>query len=91
MFSRLFRILGKKSDGLDCGGLRDVSSDYLEGTLPESTQENIRSHLSWCPGCSAFVNTLRDTISRLKALPFHKAPPSFRQRLLERLKSEGDK
>ena len=91
MFSWPFRILGNKFDRLYCKELRDLSSDYLEGTLPDSAQEKIRGHLSWCPRCSAFVNTLRDTISRLKTLPFHKAPPSFRQRLLERLKSEGDK
>ncbi len=91
MFYWLFRILGRKFDRLFCMELRDVSSDYLEETLPDSTQEKIRSHLRWCPGCSAFVNTLGDTISRLKSLPFHKAPPSFRQGLSERLKSEADK
>ena len=91
LFSWLFRTLGRKIDKLYCMELRDVSSDYLEETLPDITQEKIRNHLSLCAGCSDFVNTLRDTISRLKTLPFHKAPPSFRQRLSERLKSEADK
>jgi anti-sigma factor RsiW len=49
-------------------------SDYLDGDLPPELCTKIRQHLSTCPECRAFTNTLRKTIEFCRRLSKHHVP-----------------
>ncbi len=71
---------------VDCNEVRRLSSDYIEDDLPEVKHSAIRTHLSNCGPCRAFVDTLGSTIGILSRLPPATAPASFKQSLMERIK-----
>ena len=84
---RSFRNIFKKGE-VDCEEVRRVSSDYLEEDLPPQRMSAVHSHLSNCGPCKAFVDTLSSTIGMLKRLPRVKAPETFKQSIMERIKRE---
>lgn len=73
---------------IDCRGVRELSSDYLEKDLPPSKRSIIQSHLSKCGPCQAFVDTLASTISILASLPRVSPPASFKRSILARTKKD---
>lgn len=84
-----------KRDGTDCGQVRESSSDYLEEDLPSSKLERIRAHLSGCPPCQSFVDSLASVVGMLTKLPDAQAPSNLKRSILDSVKSEeegrGDK
>ncbi len=78
---RLFRKRGE----MECPEVRKLSSDYLEGELPESVFDRFRFHLHQCENCNAFVATLRATINTLRGLPRREASPELKRRILEQM------
>lgn len=61
-------------------------SDYLDGELPPTTCEQMRSHIEACPTCLAFIQDLKRAIDRCRSLDFcHRtdAPPALRRLLTE--------
>lgn len=73
--------------GVHHDALRDLLSDYLDGSLPEAEQRQVEEHLARCPDCQAFCATLRATIDAVSGLPRAAAPRSARQRLLDLARS----
>ena len=69
----------------DCPEVRDLSSDFLEGSLPPSSRTKIQAHLRGCPSCTAFIKSLASTISLLGKLPKSKPPPSLKRNIRERV------
>ena len=88
MVSRLKRLFSRENKDLDCGEIRDLSSDYIDGDLEVSTVDRVKGHLERCGPCNAFVNTLRATVNMLGAIPGRKAPDGFRQSVREKLKAD---
>ena len=86
-----FRKIFYRSN-INCQEVRQLSSDYIEGELAPAKLSSIRSHLTWCGPCRAFVDTLAATIGALARLPRIAAPLSFKQSILERTQglSEGE-
>ena len=78
-----------KRGEVDCSDVRRLSSDYLEDDLPEVKHSAIRTHLSNCGPCRAFVETLASTIGILSRLPRVSAPSSFKESVMTRIK-RGD-
>jgi len=74
---------------VDCNEVRQLSSDYLEDDLPQVKHSAIRTHLSNCGPCRAFVETLASTIGILTRLPRVSAPSSFKESVMTRIK-RGD-
>ena len=87
----MFHPLGKlfRRQDVDCKETRRLSSDYLEENLTPSKFAAIRTHLSNCGPCRAFVDTLGATIGILSRLSPVSAPASFKQSLMERIKRGG--
>ena len=83
MVSRLIGSFWRRGTDKECKRIRDLSSDYIDSDLEEASADRVRSHLDWCPGCSAFVKTLTATVSLLRATPKRLAPDGFRQRVRE--------
>ena len=74
---------------VDCNDVRRLSSDYLDDDLPEVKHSAIRTHLSNCGPCRAFVETLASTIGILSRLPRVSAPSSLKESVMNRIK-RGD-
>lgn len=88
MTSRISRLF-KRDREVDCGHVRGVSSDYIEGELDEEAAAAVKAHLEWCNACRAFISTLRATIRLLGSSRRPGAPASFRERLRQRLGGEA--
>ena len=84
MISRLVRLFRRRE--LDCGEVREASSDYIDGELGSGESSRIRSHLERCGPCTAFVETLRATIDMLRSTAGPRAPAGFRERVQERIR-----
>ena len=69
----------------DCPEVRELSSEFLEGGLPPSSQTKIQAHLRVCPACTAFIKSLASTISLLGKLPKSKPPSSLKRNIRERV------
>ena len=68
--------------------VRAHASDYIDGELDEEAAEKVIVHLDKCHLCRAFFDTLRATIGLLGAAKGPGAPPTFRERLMQRLRKE---
>ena len=88
VLSRFSRLFGKKD--LDCVDVRNLSSDYLEGELPQSRLQKFRDHLSGCPPCQTFVDGLASMVGMLSKLPSIQAPQSLKESILEQTREQGD-
>jgi predicted anti-sigma-YlaC factor YlaD len=88
MVSRIKRRFNREEKDPDCGKVRDLSSDYIDGDMDTGGADRMRGHLEWCGPCNAFVNTLRSTVNLLRATPKSRAPDDFREKIRERLKTE---
>jgi len=75
----------------DCQEVHDLSSDFIDEEMDDTSATQIRSHLDKCPPCRAFVNSLKATVKLLRATPKNEAPPGFRQRVRDNLPTKpGD-
>lgn len=68
---------------LSCQKVKQMSSEYLEGTLGPKRLWEFNYHAERCKGCDAFVSSLRATIRALNSLPPQKAPEELKRRLRE--------
>ena len=89
MISRLKGLFNREDKDPDCGEIRGLSSDYIDGDLDAATAGRVKGHLEWCGPCNAFVNTLRATVNMLRATPRRKAPDGFRNRIREKLEADA--
>ena len=71
----------------DCAETRELASDYLEDDLAPRRRAAVQSHLDKCPPCRAFVEVLSTTIGLLGRLPRASVPASFRQTVMNRIKT----
>ena len=84
-----------KGGDADCRQVRESSSDYLEADLPSSKLGRIRAHLSGCPPCQSFVDSLASVVGMLTKLPDTQTPSALKQSILDSVRNEeegrGDK
>jgi hypothetical protein len=53
----------------------DLSSAYLENTLDETSRQSLEQHLLICPGCSAYLEQLQESVRLLSRLgPARQSP-----------------
>ena len=70
------------SDDLTCKELVEIVTDYLEGRLPPPYRLRFEQHLMICPGCSTYVEQMRDTIALVGALREEDVPRPAQEALL---------
>lgn len=56
-------------------------TDYLDGTLTESTKVELDEHLHWCHECHVVMNTTKKTIEIYRDNQIYELPESLRNRL----------
>ena len=91
MSGKLWGLLPFGNKELSCGKLRQMSSDFLDGTLGSKDLWKFNYHAERCTGCGAFISSLRATIQTLNSLPSQNAPEDLKQRLMEQFKEEKNK
>ena len=91
MSSKLWGIIfpfGNKD--LSCAKIREMSSEYLDGTLGPKSLWKFTYHSERCSGCSAFTSSLRASIQILNTLPKMEASEDLKQRLREQFPKESN-
>jgi predicted anti-sigma-YlaC factor YlaD len=67
---------------LECRGVVEVVTDYLEGALSASDALLIDRHLASCEGCRRYLQQMRITMDTLGRLGEDDVPVEMRERLL---------
>ena len=74
---------------MECGHVRELSSDFIDDDLDEADRKRIREHLEWCGLCLAFINTLRATVSLLGSTDTPEPPSELKDRIRSNLPLDG--
>jgi hypothetical protein len=90
MSGKLWGIFPFGNRDLSCLKMRQMSSEYLEGTLGPKFLWEFTYHSERCKGCSAFISSLRASIQVLNTLPQMEAPEDLKRRLREQFHGEGN-
>jgi len=86
--SSIFRRIFHRSEA-DCSEVRKLGSDFLEDDLSLQKRSAIQAHLDKCGPCRTFIETLSATIDMLTRIPRTSSPQSFKEKILERIRQEG--
>jgi hypothetical protein len=70
---------------MECAKIKDLLSEYIDGTLDAQTKALIDEHLLACPKCNEELASLKTLISELGSVESLKAPDDFLEKLHERL------
>lgn len=68
---------------LTCREVIDIITEYLEDALPAKKRRRVEDHLATCDGCTAYLETLRETIRLTGMLTEEQIPNEQKQQLLE--------
>ena len=71
---------------MECAKIKDVLSEYIDGTLDAQTEALIDEHLLTCPQCTEELASLKTLIRELGSVESFKAPDDFLEKIHERLK-----
>ena len=47
---------------MNCGELVELVTDYLEGSMPADHRARFEEYVSWCGGCTTYLEQFRITI-----------------------------
>ncbi len=67
---------------VSCFFCQNLLSDFIEGILPASRQQEIKNHLENCRDCAHLHLNIKDAVGLLQKLPSTPASPELRQRAL---------
>lgn len=67
---------------LTCRELVELVTAYFERTLPAEDSARFEQHLSVCPGCTAYVAEMRETIALVGKLREEHVSPEAERSLL---------
>jgi hypothetical protein len=70
---------------MNCDGVRDLLSAYVDGEATPGELLRVEQHLRRCPVCAEEVDALRQTIAMVASLEEVELPPGFREGLRARL------
>jgi len=70
----------------DHRAVRELLSEYRDGTLRAPLANDVRAHLERCPSCRAFLRTLEATIEATGHLPPHRLADGAKRRIADRLR-----
>ena len=67
---------------LTCRDFVELVTDYLEGVLDEDTRIRFEQHIAICAGCETYLEQMRETVTRLGAIPVETLSDEMQQTLL---------
>ncbi len=72
----------------NCREIGNLLSEYINGTLPARDVAAIDFHMSGCPNCERFLQSLATTVELTRRLTVDEIPHEVMLRLKEFLKSK---
>ena len=76
---------------MNCSDFLKELTDYLDGTLDESTKTELDEHLAWCHNCFVICNTTQKTIEIYRDSHLYELPDDLRGRLRSAIMSKCGK
>jgi anti-sigma factor RsiW len=77
-----------ETDNVKCTEFLKELTDYLDGTLSESTRAELDEHLHWCHECHVVMNTTKKTIEIYRDNRIYELPEPLRTRLHQAIMSK---
>ena len=68
--------------GITCREIVELTTEYLEGALPESRRRRFEEHLALCHGCANYLEQMRETIRMTGMISEDEVPPAQRHQLV---------
>ena len=75
-----------KKHTMRCPEILDHICEELDTKISSAKCREIKRHLSQCPNCTAYLNSLKKTIRLYKTYPDKKVPQKTREQLFAVLK-----
>ena len=76
------------SNEFSCQEMIEVVTNYLDGALPPEEQQRFERHLSYCAGCSTYVDQMRETIRQTGIVPREESlPPELREGIIAQFRA----
>lgn len=70
------------SEDLTCKELVELVTEYLEDSLPPRLRAQFEEHLAVCPGCTTYLEQMRQTIRAMGELTEDSLEPETLEKLL---------
>ncbi|MDY7032631.1 MAG: zf-HC2 domain-containing protein [Thermodesulfobacteriota bacterium] len=70
---------------MECSGIKDLLSEYIDDVLDSQTKAEIDQHLFTCEACSGDLASMKALVEKLRSLAPVKAPDDFLEKLHERM------
>lgn len=78
--------MGDLQSDINCRGVVEIVTDYLEGALAPGDTEIVDRHLATCEGCRRYLAQMRSTIAALGRLRDDDVPDEMRKTLIAAFK-----
>ena len=76
------------SDVLSCREMIEAVTDYLDDALPPVERRRFEHHLSFCRGCVAYTDQMRETIRQTGMVTREESlPPALREEIVARFRT----
>jgi anti-sigma factor RsiW len=72
---------------LTCREMVELVTEYLEGAMPPELRAVFEAHLAVCPGCSAYLQQMRQTVALLGTIPEESVPSEAMGELIAAFRS----
>ena len=70
------------ADDLACREVVEIATEYLEGELSAADARRLERHLETCPGCSEYLDQMRNLAGSLGDLGEGSLPAEMRDHLI---------
>jgi anti-sigma factor (TIGR02949 family) len=71
-----------------CQEMIEVVTNYLDDALPPDERQRFERHLSYCAGCSTYLDQMRETITQTGMVAREESlPPALRDRILAQFRT----
>ena len=68
---------------IDCNDLIEVVTDYLENALSLDDRARFDEHLTYCDGCTTYLEQMRATLDAIGQIPPESVSSEARERLMQ--------
>jgi len=76
------------NDEFSCQEMIEVVTNYLDDALPADERQRYERHLSYCAGCSTYLDQMRETIRQTSMVPRDESlPPALREKIVAQFRS----
>ena len=76
------------NDEFSCQEMVEVVTNYLDDALPPDERQRFERHLSYCAGCTTYVDQMRETIKQTGMVPREEAiSQALRERIVAQFRA----